>query len=46
MLKQKRNARCTAVADSVLRNELTNAKNLVLHSSHLALNWSCCTAVR
>jgi len=27
-------------------NELTNAKNLVLHSSHFALNWSCCTAVR
>ena len=27
-------------------NELTNAKNLVLHSSHFALNWRCCTAVR
>jgi len=32
-------------------NELTNEKkkkkkNLVLHSSHFALNWSCCTAVR
>jgi len=26
-------------------NELTNAKNLVLHSSHFALNWRCCTAV-
>ena len=27
-------------------NELTNAKNLVLHSSHFALNWCCCMAVR
>jgi len=27
-------------------NELTNAKNLVLHSSHFALNWRCCKAVR
>ena len=27
-------------------NELTNTKSLVLHSSHLALNWRCCTAVR
>ena len=27
-------------------NELTNAKILVLHSSHFALNWRCCTAVR
>ena len=27
-------------------NELTNAKNLVLHSSHFALNWRCCTAAR
>ena len=27
-------------------NEITNAKNLVLHSSHFALNWCCCTAVR
>jgi len=26
-------------------NELTNA-NLVLHSSHFAPNWRCCTAVR
>ena len=26
-------------------NELTNAKNLVLHSSRFALNWRCCTAV-
>ena len=26
-------------------NELTNAKNLVLHSSYFALNWRCCTAV-
>ena len=26
-------------------NELTNAKNLVLHSSHFALNWRCCTAL-
>ena len=26
-------------------NELTNAKSLVLHSSHFALNWRCCTAV-
>ena len=23
-------------------NELTNTKNLVLHSSHFALNWRCC----
>ena len=27
-------------------NELTSAKNLVLHSSHFALNRRCCTAVR
>jgi len=27
-------------------NELTNAKSRVLHSSHFALNWRCCTAVR
>jgi len=27
-------------------NELTNAKNLVLHSSHFAVNLRCCTAVR
>ena len=27
-------------------NELTNAKNLVLHSSHFALNWHCSTDVR
>ena len=27
-------------------NELTNAKNLVLHSSQFALNWRCCMAVR
>ena len=26
-------------------NELTNAKNLVLHSNHFALNWRCCTAL-
>ena len=26
-------------------NELTNAKKLVLPSSHFALNWRCCTAV-
>jgi len=26
-------------------NELTNAKNLVLHSSHCALNWCCCKTV-
>jgi len=26
-------------------NELTNARNLVLHSSHFALNGRCCTAV-
>ena len=25
-------------------NEITNSKNLVLHSSHFALNWHCCTA--
>jgi len=27
-------------------NELTNAKNPVLQSSHFALNSRCCTAVR
>ena len=27
-------------------NELTNAKNVVLHSNHFALNWRCCTALR
>ena len=37
MLKRRRNARCTAVADSVLINSRTQ-KNLVLHSSHFALN--------
>jgi len=26
-------------------NEFTNAKNVVLHSSHFALNWRCCTGV-
>ena len=26
-------------------NELTKAKNLVLHSSHFALKWRCCTAL-
>jgi len=26
-------------------NELKNAKNLVLRSSHFAPNWRCCTAV-
>ena len=41
MLKRRRNARCTAVGDSALKN----AKNLVLHSSHFSLNWRCCTAV-
>jgi len=45
MLKRRRNARCTAVADSVLMNSRTQ-KNLVLHSSHFALNWRCCEAVR
>jgi hypothetical protein len=25
--------------------EFTNTKNLVLHSSHFALKWCCCTAV-
>ena len=44
MLKRRRNARCTAVADSVLMNS-RKQKNLVLHSSHFALNWSCCTAL-
>jgi len=44
MLKRRRNARCTAVGDLVLIN--SNAKNLVLHGSHFALNWRCCTAVR
>ena len=33
MLKRRRNARCTAVADTVLLNSQTQ-KNLVLHSSH------------
>jgi len=27
-------------------NELTNAENLVLHSSYFPLNWRCCTVVR
>jgi len=27
-------------------NELTNAKNFVLFSSHFALNWRCCPVVR
>jgi len=45
MLKRRRNARCTAVADSVLMNSRTQ-KNLVLHSSHFVLNWRCCMAVR
>ena len=45
MLKRRRNARCTAVADSFLMNSRTQ-KNLVLHSSHFALNCCCCTAVR
>jgi len=27
-------------------NELANAKNLELRSSHFALNWRCCTAVQ
>ena len=27
-------------------NELTKSKNLVLHSSHFAVDWRCCTAVR
>ena len=27
-------------------NELTKAKNIVLHSSHFALNWRCCMAMR
>jgi len=27
-------------------NELIKAKNLVLYSSHFALNWRCCMAVR
>ena len=26
-------------------NEFTNVKKLVLHSSHFALNWRCCTAL-
>jgi len=42
MLKRRWNARCTAVADSVLMNSRTQ-KNLVLHSRHFALNWRCCT---
>jgi len=45
MLKRRRNARCTAVGDSVLMNSRTQ-KNLVLHSSHFAPNWRCCTALR
>jgi len=38
-------AHCTTVADSVLMNSRTQ-KKIVLHSSHFALNWRCCTAVR
>jgi len=38
MLKRRRNARCTAVAQSVLMNSRTQ-KNLVLHSCHFALTW-------
>ena len=45
MLKRKWNAPCTAVAGSVLMNSRTE-KNLVLRSSHFAINWRCCTAVR
>jgi len=45
ILKWSRNARCTTVADSVLMNS-RKQKTLVLHSSHFALNWRCCTAVR
>jgi hypothetical protein len=30
----------------VIFNELTNVKDLVLHSRHFVLNWRCCTAVR
>jgi len=45
MLKRRRNARCTAVADWVLMNSRTQ-KNIVLHSSHFVLNWRCCTTVR
>ena len=45
MFKRRWNARCTAVADSVLMNSWKQ-KNLVLHSSHFALNWRSCTAVR
>jgi hypothetical protein len=40
----RRNARCTAVADSISMNSRTQ-KNLILHSSHFAFNWRCCTAV-
>ena len=45
MLKRRRNARCTAVADSVLINSRMQKKNLSLHSSHFAVNWRCCTAL-
>jgi hypothetical protein len=45
MLKWRRNARCTAVADSDLMNSLTQ-QNLVLHSSHFALNWRCALGER
>jgi len=41
--KTKRTVHCSRRLNF---NELTNAKNLVLHSSHFALNWRCCTAVR
>ena len=32
MLKRRRNARCTAIGDSVLMNLRTQKKKLVLHS--------------
>jgi len=45
MLKLRRKARCSAVAGSVLMNSRTQ-KNVVLLSSHFALNWRCCTGLR
>jgi len=34
---------CIGVSRRLSFNKLTNTKNLVLHSSHFALNWCCCT---
>jgi len=44
MLKRRRNALHSSRRPNF--NELTNAKNLMLHSIYFALNWRCCTTVR